>query len=108
MANIKFNDYHIEKLKDPEYQKEWLKQTALEYIRTGDYEHFFSDLEDVIKANTTVTEYAKRVDMDRVQLTKILSGKTKAPSLDTINRIISGLGLDYELKCEITLQQKSA
>ena len=62
-------------------------------------------MEDVIKANTTVTEYAKRVDMDRVQLTKILSGKTKAPSLDTINRIISGLGLDYELKCEITYSQ---
>lgn len=108
MKNINFDDYHRKKLQNPEYQREWLRQTALEYINTGDYESFFSDLEDVIKANTTITEYAQRVNIDRVQLTKILQGKTKAPSLDTINRIISGLGLNYELKCEITLQPKTA
>lgn len=108
MTNIKFEDYHNEKLKNPEYQKEWLRQTALEYIKTGNYENFFSDLEDVIKATTTVAEYARKVDMDRVQLTKILHGKTKTPSLDTINRILAGLGLGYELQCEITLQPKSA
>ncbi len=105
---IKFNDYLYENLRNPEYQKEWLKQTALEYIKDGNFEQFFSDLEDVIKANTTVTEYAKRVDMDRVQLTKILKGETKTPTLNTINKILSGLGLDYELQCEITLQPKTA
>lgn len=108
MPSISFDDYHREKLKNPEYQKEWLRQTALEYIRTGNYEDFFSDLEDVIKATSTIAEYAEKVNMNRVQLTKILHGQTKAPSLDTINRIIAGLGLNYELKCEITLQPKSA
>lgn len=46
--------------------------------------------------------------MDRVRLTKILKGKTKVPSLNAINRTISGLGLGYELKCKITLQPKTA
>lgn len=108
MSNIKFKDYLYEKLRNPEYQKEWLRQVAIEYIREGNYEQFFSDLEDVIKANTTITEYAKKVDINRVQLTKILKGKTQTPGLATINRIISGLGLNYELKCEITLQPKTA
>jgi len=108
MTNIKFNDYLYDNLKAPEYQRKWLRQAVVEYINNGNYEQIFSDLEDVIKANTTITEYAQKVNMDRVQLTKILRGKTKAPNLATINRIISGLGLNYELKCEITLQPKSA
>lgn len=108
MTNIKFDDYLQDNLKNKEYQKEWLKQAALEYINTGDFENFFSDLEDVIKANTTVKEFANRVDMDRVQLTKILKGKTKAPSLTTINKIIDGLGLGYEFECEITLKRKKS
>lgn len=106
--NIKYEDFHLQQLKNPEYQKEWLRVTALEYIKTGNYENFFSDLEDVIKANTTVTEYAERVNMNRNQLIKLLNGTTKAPSLDTINKVISGLGLNYELKAEIQLVQKSA
>ena len=102
MANIDFDEYLQEKLKNPEYQREWLRTTAFEYIRTGNYKDFFSDLEDVIKANTTVTEFARKIDMDRVQLTKILKGKTKAPTITTINKILDGLG--YEIK----IQQKTA
>lgn len=105
---IKFNDYLYEQLRNPEYQQEWLRQAALEYINEGNFEQFFSDLEVVIKANSTVAEYAKKVDMNRVQLTKILKGKTKTPTLATINKILDGLGLDYELKYEITVQKKSA
>ena len=108
MSNIKFNDYLYEKLRNPEYQKEWLRQVALEYIKEGNYNQFFSDLEDVIKANCSISQYAKKVDMDRVQLTKILHGKTKTPSITKINKILAGLGLECELKCEITLQEKTA
>ena len=80
----------------------------MEYIQSGDFEHFFMDLEQVIKATTTVSKYAEKIGIDRVQLTKILHGKTKNPNIVTINKILDGLDLGYELKYEIKLQPKSA
>ncbi|MBO5317535.1 MAG: hypothetical protein J6A74_03750, partial [Oscillospiraceae bacterium] len=71
----------MEELQDPEFQQEWLKQTILEYIEDGDYIEFFKCLEYVIKARTTVSEFAKQVGMNRVQLVDILHGRTKTPSL---------------------------
>lgn len=105
---LKFEDILNEDLREPEFQKEWLKQTAMEYIQSGDFEHFFMDLEQVIKATTTVSKYAEKIGIDRVQLTKILHGKTKNPNIVTINKILDGLDLGYELKYEIKLQPKSA
>ena len=95
---IKFNDYLMEELQDPEFQQEWLKQTILEYIEDGDYIEFFKCLEYVIKARTTVSEFAKQVGMNRVQLVDILHGRTKTPSLITIGKILSGLGYKIDLK----------
>lgn len=95
---IKFNDYLMEELQDPEFQQEWLKQTILEYIEDGDYIEFFKCLEYVIKARTTVSEFAKQVGMNRVQLVDILHGRTKTPSLVTIGKILSGLGYKIDLK----------
>jgi len=106
MANINFDDYHKQKLQNPEYVREWLRTAIYEYINGGDYDDFFSDLEDVIKANSTVKAYAKKVNMSREQLIKILHGKTKTPNLATIRKIVSGLGYDFE--CKIELQPKSA
>ena len=55
-------------------------------------------LEYVIKARTTVSEFAKQVGMNRVQLVDILHGRTKTPSLITIGKILSGLGYKIDLK----------
>lgn len=95
---ISFEDDLIKQLQDPEFQKEWLKQTILEYIEDGDYVEFFRALEQVIKARTTVSEFAKQVGMNRVQLVDILHGRTKTPSLVTIGKILSGLGYQIDLK----------
>lgn len=105
---INFEDILNEDLKNPEFQREWLKQTALEYIENGDFGKFFTDLEQVIKATTTVSKYAEKIGVDRIQLTKILKGKTKKPNIVTINKILEGLDLGYELKYEIKLKPKSA
>ena len=95
---IKFEDDLIKQLQNPEFQQEWLKQTILEYIEDGDYIEFFKCLEYVIKARTTVSEFAKQVGMNRVQLVDILHGRTKTPSLITIGKILSGLGYKIDLK----------
>ncbi len=89
---IKFNDFLNNELQNPELQKEWIKQTIVEYAQDGDYKEFFRALEQVIKARTTVKQFAESVGINRVQLIDILHGKTKSPSLMTVNKILSGLG----------------
>lgn len=83
---IKHDDYMIKRLQDPVFQKEWIKETMRDYIETGDYNTFFRGLEYVIKARMTISEFAKNIGMDRVQLTDILRGKNKNPSLQTITK----------------------
>ena len=95
---IKFDDYLNEELQNPEFQQEWLRQTIIDYIEDGDYIEFFRALEQVIKALTTVTQFAEQVGMNRVQLVDILHGRTKAPSLITIGKILSGLGYTLDVK----------
>ena len=95
---IRFEDDLINQLKDPKFQKEWLRITILEYIEDGDYKEFFRALEQVIKARSSVSEFARQIDMNRVQLVDILHGRTKNPSLLTIGRILSGLGYTFDVK----------
>lgn len=95
---IKFDDYLNEELQNPEFQQEWLRQTILDYIEDGDYTEFFRALEQVIKARTTVTKFAEQVGINRVQLVDILHGRTKAPSLITVGKILSGLGYTLDIR----------
>ncbi len=95
---INFEDDLIKRLQNPEFQQEWLRRTILEYIEDGDCVEFFRALEQVIKARTTVSEFAKKVGINRVQLIDILHGRTKTPSLITIGKILSGLGYLIDIK----------
>jgi len=97
---IKFEDDLNKQLQNSEFQKEWIRQTIIEYAQDGDYCAFYRALEQVIKARTSVKQFAEQVGMNRVQLIDILHGKTKAPSLQTISKILNGLGytLSIELK----------
>ena len=92
MNSINFLDDLNRQLQNPEFQREWIRQTIIEYAHDGDYIEFFRALEQVIKARTTVSKFAEDVGMNRVQLVDILHGRTKTPSLVTINKILGGLG----------------
>ena len=92
MNNIKFDDDLNFQLQDPEFQRMWIRETIIEYAQDGDFVEFFRAMEQVIKARSSVSEFAKRVGMNRVQLVDILHGKTKAPSIVTVNKILAGLG----------------
>ena len=96
---VSHDEYMKNKLQDPEYQKGWLKISILDYIETGDYSEFYRALEQVIKARSTIAEFAKNSGMDRSNLTEILKCKTKsAPSIATIGKILKELG--YALSVE--------
>lgn len=95
---IKHNDFVNEWLQDKENQNTYLQESLFEFAQDGDYTEFFRALEQVIKARTSVKQFAEQVGMNRVQLTDILHGKTKAPSIQTISKILNGLG--YTLSIE--------
>lgn len=98
---INHEQYLNERLKDPEFQQIYLKESILEYIEDGDYCAFYRALEQVIKARTTVKQFAEKIGMHRANLVDILHGKTKAPSLLTISKILNGLG--YTLSIDTKL-----
>lgn len=100
--NIKHENFVNNWLQDKENQEIFLKDSLLEFTEDGDYTEFFRSLEQVIKARTTVTQFAESIGMQRTNLVDLLHGKTKAPTISTINKILDGLG--YEIK----LQPKSA
>lgn len=98
---INHEQYLNERLKNIEFQQIYLKESILEYIEDGDYCAFYRALEQVIKARTTIKQFAEEICMHRANLVNILHGKTKTPSLITISKILKGLG--YTLSVESKL-----
>lgn len=92
---INFKDDLIERLQDPEYQREFLNVSLEEYIEDGDFKSFFKSLEYVIKARGSVTEFAQKVNLNRRNLYELFKGEQK-PQLDTVIKILKELG--YSLK----------
>lgn len=94
---ISHDDFMQEKLKDKEFQYEWLKQTMQDYIKDGDFAAFYRAIEKVVKARTTVSRLAKDLKMDRSNLSEILNGK-KEPKMQTTIKILEALGYEITLK----------
>ena len=99
---IKHNDFVNEWLQNKDNQNVYLRDSLLEFSEDGDYTEFFRSLEQVIKARTTVKQFAESIGMQRTSLVDLLQGRSKAPTIATINKILDGLG--YEIK----IQEKSA
>ncbi|MBR6162505.1 hypothetical protein IKQ26_01255 [bacterium] len=96
---IKHKDFVNNWLQNEENQKIYLKDSLLEFTQDGDYTEFFRSLEQVIKARTTVKQFAQSIGMQRTSLVDLLHGRTKAPTIATINKILDGLG--YEIKIQL-------
>lgn len=94
---IKHEEYINQRLQDIEFQQLYLKESISAYAEDGDYCAFYHALEQVIKARTTVKEFAEQIGMHRANLVDILHGKTKAPTLPTISKILDGLGYTLSL-----------
>lgn len=80
---INFKDDLIERLQDPEYQREFLNVSLEEYIEDGDFKSFFKSLEYVIKARGSVTEFAQKVNLNRRNLYELFKGEQK-PRFDLL------------------------
>lgn len=96
---IKHNDFVNEWLQNKDNQNIFLRESLLEFTEDGDYTEFFRSLEQVIKARTSVKQFAESIGMQRTRLVDLLHGKTKAPTIATVNKILNGLG--YEIKIQL-------
>ena len=96
---INHSDFVNAWLQDEENQNIFLRDSLLEFAEDGDYSEFFRSLEQVIKARTTVKQFAEKIGMQRTSLVDLLHCRTKAPTISTINKILDGLG--YEIKIQL-------
>lgn len=92
---IDFNEDILNRLKDAEYQKEFLNASLEDYMTDGDFKSFYKSLELVIKARGSVSEFAKNAKLNRRNLYSLFNGE-KTPRLDTIVKLLNELG--YSLK----------
>jgi len=94
-------DLMQEQLRDEEMQILWLREALKEYANDGNYEKFYRSVSYVIKSRATISQFAQDTELNRGNLSEILSGKIE-PKLKTMFKILDELG--YEL----TLNKKSA
>ncbi len=100
-TSIKHDDYMVEYLQDKEKQRQWLETNLEEFVKDGNIDAFVRSLEYVVRARGrgAITALAKDLGMDRSNLSEILNHK-KTPRIDTIFKLINGLGYDYNIKLQ--------
>ena len=99
MGNFKnstpFEEILMRELNSPKSINEFLNASLEMYLEDGDFNGFFRSLEYVIKAQDSVTGFAKKTKLSRATLYDIFNGK-KEPKIQTIAKILAELG--YKLK----------
>lgn len=93
----KFQDYLVEKLRDPEEAKAFLDAAIDSFEEDNDTEAFMLSLRYLTEAKGGVAKLSKVTKLNRQNLYKVLTGKT-SPKLETAFTILKGLG--YHLRAE--------
>ena len=92
-----FHELLQEKLKDPDFKKEWDDiQPEMDVIRAM--------IDARIEQNLTQKELAARTGIDQADISKLENG-TRNPSLKLLKKLASGLGM--QLKIEFVPMQVS-
>jgi len=90
-----FDEILMEELNSQESISEFLNATLELYLEDGDFNGFYRSLEYVIKAQDSITNFAKRTNMSRATLYDIFRSR-KEPKIQTIAKILAELG--YKIK----------
>lgn len=92
MRNMRtFHEYNIEQLKDIEYASLYLTVALADFEVDHDIECFLQALRDVTEAQGGIGALAKRTNLNRQNLYKLLSAK-RQPKIETLGTILDGLG----------------
>ena len=93
----KFQDYLVEKLRDPEEAQIFLDTAIEAYEEDRNTEAFLLALRYLAEARGGINVLSKNTKLNRQNLYKVLTGKT-TPKFDTTVSIMKGLG--YHLRAE--------
>ena len=86
-----WDDYLREALSDPEEARLYVEVAIEEFEQDGDMRFFLRALRQVVDAQGGMSKLARETGLNRSNLYKALS-EDGAPRLDTIARILRGLG----------------
>lgn len=86
-----YKDFVKEYLQDPEEARGYLEIAIEEYEQDGDKDAFLLALRDVVDAQGGIGRLAQQTGLNREHLYRMLS-KGGNPRLDTIGRVLHGLG----------------
>ena len=87
-----FHNYNIDKLKDPQDASLYLTEALIEFEQDHDINNFLKALKDVTEAQGGIGELARKTNLNRQNLYKLLSAK-RQPKVETLGTILDGLGL---------------
>jgi len=94
--SVPWEEVILEKLQDEEFAKGYLNHSFMNYVEDGDFKMFFKALERVVKARTSVSKFAEKAELDRVNLNAIFKGR-RDPKLRTVLKILSNLGYTFKV-----------
>ena len=93
----KFREYLAEKLQDPREATAYLKMALEEYEKDYNSEAFLLALRTVVEAMGGISELAKRTNLNRQNLYRVLSGNGN-PKWSTLGAILGGLGFRFSIE----------
>ncbi len=93
MELTKFRDFLIEDLQDVEIAQAYLEECFNEYMEDGNLEIFLHCLKPLIQAQGSISDFAKKVGLNRTYLYKIFNNTIK-PEFNTVMKIIKALGFE--------------
>lgn len=86
-----FDEFLIEDFKTPQEALAFFQVAIEEFLENNNLSHFNRALDLLIKAQGSVTAFAKNTGISRTHLYKILKSKSE-PKLSTLKNILNELG----------------
>ena len=96
-ASRSYHESLIQTLSNPEEARTYLAVAMEEFEMDGDKDHFLLALRNVAEAQGGIGALAKRTQLNREHLYRILS-KNGNPGLDKIGAILNGLGFRLSIQ----------
>lgn len=89
-----FPDFNTsEELKNEEMAKLYLEECFKEYLEDGNKEAFLYCLKPLVEAQGSISDFSRKVGLNRTYLYKIFGNKIN-PDFSTIIKIIDNLGFE--------------
>ncbi|MEZ4753772.1 MAG: helix-turn-helix domain-containing protein [Bdellovibrionota bacterium] len=96
MATKSYKKWKRDRLQDNEYAAMYLHTSLEESLKDHDYESFLLALKYVIEANGSVQEVAKKANITRQHLHRLIQGKGN-PTIQTLAGILKAVGISIDL-----------